>query len=217
MDMRSILQIPKNLLANMTFKLGGKEILPSIEITGRGLLDLHADNIWVVSLVGEGFLKRRILWEDFKHEFRFVDPAKRGSVCRDALLEAASAMKQAQGETTGKSSTQLVIIDLLVAARAIVEVAAKDLIVNRDDYNKWVLSTGGDASEKMSEDEHLASLIGSVSSVRLKIYPLWSSLISLLPDGATKKQAEEKLLNGCRTVGIDTSEIAPDWQIVNSQ
>jgi hypothetical protein len=219
MRMADVLQLLKNVTSNVTIKLDGKTMFPSIELSGKGLLELHGDSIWVAGIVGDGFLKPRILWEDFAHEFKFVEPAKRGVVCRDALMNAAAALKQGrgQGQVTGRTSAQFAIVDLLVAAEATLEVASREMVVERDDYNRWVLGTGGGNEEKMSEDEHLASLVETVRNVRLKTLPIWSSLIDLLPDGATKAQADEKLRSGYKTVGLDGLDTMPDWQVVSEQ
>jgi len=213
MRMSDVLQLLKNLTSNITVKLDGTTMLPSFEFSGKGILELHANNILIANVVGDAFLKPRIMWEDFEHEFHFVDPAKRGVVCRDALMNAAAALKQAREQVAGHTSAEFAIVDLLVAMESVIEVAAKNVVSSREDYNNWVLSIGGGADEKMSEDEHLASLIDDVRGVRRNTYPLWYSLTDLLPDGATKTQAEQKLRDGCKTVGLDTGEIIPNWQL----
>jgi hypothetical protein len=214
MRMRDLLQLIRTIGSNVTVKLDGRSLLPSIEISGKGLLELHSNSIWVATMVGDGFLKRRIMWEDFRHEFRFVDPAKRGIVCREALAITATALKDGRCQVTNKSSAEYAIIDLIVAAESIMDVAARELIVDRDDYNRWVRDIGGGADEKMSEEEHLASLVEKVREVRRKTYPIWSSLIDLLPEGSTKDLAQQKLKAGYQTVGLDGLDVMPDWQIM---
>jgi len=34
-----------------------------------------------------------------------------------------------------------------------------------------------------------------------------------VPDGSTKTEAEQKLQSGYRTIGLDSGDIMPDWQI----
>jgi hypothetical protein len=211
MDMRSLLQIPKNVLENMTFKWGGSSVLPSVEISGKGLMQLHGDGIWVTRIVGDGFLKSRILWEDSPHEFNFVQPDRRGEVCRTALSNAAAAIRDACSKAPGSSSAHLAVIDLLTATEALLDVAARQVIVDRHGYNAWVTSTGGSSDEGMSENEHLAVLLGQVREVRKQTFPLWGSLIALLPPGAVQKQAEERFRLGSGAVGVDTGEVLADW------
>lgn len=217
MRMRDVIQLLKNIGSNSTVKFSGTSVLPSFELSGKGILDLHANSIWVAILVGDAFLKSRIMWENLEHEFRFMDPAIRGTVCRDALMQTATELNKAKGQTTSRSATEFAIINLIVACESILVVAAKNTIASRADYNKWVSDIGGDAGEKMTEGEHLAALLNTIRTVRLYTYPMWYSLIDILPDGATKAQAEQKLRAGCETVGLDTAEITPDWQVSTLQ
>lgn len=113
--------------------------------------------------------------------------------------------------------TEFAIIDLLSATENILVEASKNVITDINDYNNWALNTGGGADEKISEQEHLNALLGDIQNVRLRALPLWSFLIDLLPDSTTKTQAEEKLLKGCRTVGLDTQQVIPDWQIATTE
>jgi len=214
MRMRDVLQLLKNLGTNVTIKMSGTMWLPSIELSGKGILDLHANSIWVANLIGDGFLKSRIMWQDSAHEFRFISPDNRGTACRDALVKVATALQDARGKVTGQTSAEFAIIDLIVAVESNISVAAKNVIESRDNHNRWVREIGGEAGEKMTESEHLASLVETIRNVRRDTYPMWYSLIDLLPDGATKGQAEQNLRNGCKTVGLDTEEITPDWQVL---
>jgi hypothetical protein len=213
MRMRDILQVLKNIASNVTVKLDASGGLPSVELSGKGVLELHANSIWLANVIADGFIKPQIMHLDFKHEFRFVDPAKRGVVCLGALQAAAAAIQQGKALVTAKSAAEFAIVDLLVATECVLVEAAKNVIVNLKDYNDWVISIGGDASEKMSESEHLSSLIDVIKSTRAKTYPMWASLIDLLPDGATKSQAEQKFIQGCKTVGLDSQEVMPNWEI----
>jgi hypothetical protein len=213
MDMRSALQLLKNLAANVTFKFDGHGILPSVEITGKGLLELHADSIWVAQVVGSSFSRSMIFWEPIEREFRLVDPPYVGLVCQQALQKAALALGEGVKNKTGNSAAQFAIVDLLVAAQSIIEVAAKNVIVDLDAYNKRVSEPGGNSSKPMTQEEHFRSVIWVVREVREQTYPLWSSLVALLPEGEVKSRAEEHLRVGCRDVRLDSGDIAPDWQV----
>jgi hypothetical protein len=217
MRMRDVLQLLKNVTSNVTVQLDGATMLPGLELSGKGILDLHANSIWIANVVGDAFLKPRIMWEDFNHEFHFVHPAERGTVCRDALLMAATALREVRIQVAGHTSAEFAVVDLLVAMESVIDVAARNVLVSRDEYNAWVINTGGNADEKMSEDEHLAALVDIIRNVRRDTYPLWYSLIDLLPEGVTKTQAEQKLKQGCKTVEMDTGDITPNWQIVSAQ
>jgi len=63
MRMREVLQFLKNVTSNLTVKLDGATMLPSIELSGKDLLDLHANSMWIANVIGDGFLKPRIMWE----------------------------------------------------------------------------------------------------------------------------------------------------------
>lgn len=209
MRIRDILQAAKIFTANTKFKLIGGA-LPAVEMSLNGILNIHENSIWIANVTTDSFLKARILWEDFAHEFKFVDADKRGPVCQQALLNAARQLENGRLKCPGNTSDEFAIVDLIAAAESIIEVGAKDLIVDRHDYNNYVWQTGGNG--KMSEAEHLATLTGSVKSIRAKTYPLWSTLIDMLPEGFTKKEAEGRLAEGCRTVGLDSSNIEPKWE-----
>lgn len=210
MDMRNILQIPKHVLSSMKFKWGGNSIFPSIELTGAGLLELHSDSIWLVSTIGPSFLQPRILWENLAHEFKFIRPEKRGQVFQQALLESAEALKRALGAVPGKSGAHLVFVNSIVALESRLRVASKS-VIDLDDYNKWVSDIGGDSSEKMSESEYFKDIIETIREVRLQTYPLWASLIALLPPGPVKAEAENRFREGCASVGLDTNDVIADW------
>jgi hypothetical protein len=218
MRMRDILQMLKNISSNVKITLDPKNgFLPTVVFDSKGILDLHANSIWLVNVISEGFIQPRIMHEDLAHEFKFVQPSERGIVCREAFEEAAAAVKQGKQLVTGVGSTEFAIIDLLSSTENILVEASKSVITDVNDYNNWILSTGGDADEKMSEQGHLNALLKDIQNVRLKALPLWSFLIDLLPDSTTKTQAEEKLLKGCRTVGLDTQQIILDWQIAPTE
>jgi hypothetical protein len=146
-----------------------------------------------------------------EHEFKFVQPAKRGQVFQQALLKSAEALERALGAVPGKSGAHLAFVDSLVALGARLRVAAKSVIIDVDDYNSWVAGTGGDSSEKMSESEHFKTLISAIKEVRLQTYPLWASLIALLPPGPVKTDAENRFREGCASVGLDTRDVDAEW------
>ena len=69
--------------------------LPELEFSFQGLLELHQKGILVSKLVARAFNQRRILWEDSKHELRFVPDLKRKQVCLDSLENATQALNTA--------------------------------------------------------------------------------------------------------------------------
>ena len=82
-----------------------------------------------------------------------------------------------------------------------------------DDYNKWVLEIGGDESEKTSSAEQLEEYFEAIRGLRLRTYPLWSSLIDLLPDGEVAREARQKYAGGLRSFQLDSSTVEPNWAL----
>ena len=152
------------------------------------------------------------MWEDVAHEFHFVPDDKLAFVCKEALSNAEAAVRRGRDQVPAHTSAEFAIVDLLIATEAIL-VGAKKSVIDREDYNRWVREIGGDSSETMTVGEHLASCLEIVQKVRKETYPMWSSLIDLLPDGMTKEQATQKLRSGCKSVGLDTGDVLPDWQV----
>lgn len=102
MRMRDILQMLKNISSNVKITLDPKNgFLPIVVLDGKGILDLHANSIWLVNVISEGFIQPRVMHEDLAHEFKFVPTSERGVVCRKAFEEAATAVKQGRGLVTG--------------------------------------------------------------------------------------------------------------------
>jgi hypothetical protein len=219
MRIRDILQMIKTLGRNLanSVKLKLKpDGTPEIEISGEGLLDLHARSILLSKLVADGFNKRRIFWEDTGHELSFVEPRQRTGVCTAAVKNASAAIDTAISEISGGSGAELKLVDILLAISTKLRQADGEFlnVPDLEKYNAWVLNIGGDASEKMTAEEHLQKYIEVIRSLRQNTYPLWESIIDLLPDGEVSKEAVQCLKNGRKSVELDSAETEPKWIVI---
>lgn len=212
MDMESILQLPKNTLENMTFQWCGNAVFPSVQVSGADLVGLHEDHVWLVRMIGQAFLERRILWEDADYEFKFVSAPSRGIACRVALENCVDALTRTLDELPGHSpGHHLPFVGSLMALKATLSVTARQIVIDLNDYNRRIAESGGSPEAGMTESEHFQLLVDTVRQIRQETYPIWGTLIALLPPGPTKQDATRKFRTGCATVGLDTTDVLVDW------
>ena len=103
-------------------------------------------------------------------------------------------------------------VNSLVALEAWLESASKNMFTGIEDHNAWIRGMGGDPSEMMKSDaEFLEYLTTVVRSARSETYPLWGSLIALLPTGPVKTDAEGHFAAGCDSIGLKTGAVVADW------
>lgn len=177
------------------------------------MLDLHQNSIAVSKLVATGFNKRRLLWEDLKHELSFVDQDKRTGVCLASLTQSDAAIGQLIEDTHGSSGSDLKLIDLLLSLQSMLKSAGDQFreVPEVKAYSAWVWETGVRSSEYTTPQEQLEDYLKVVRELRRRTYPIWSSLIDLLPDGLVRTEAESKFASGLKSVGLDSLSVEPDW------
>ena len=187
--------------------------LPEVELSLKCLLELHGKSIFMSKLVARAFNERRIFWEDSKHELSFVLDAKQKEVCLEALENATRALDATLKDLQGADRAALELVDLFLALSSMVKTTRDRIaqIPSVDEYNAWVLEIGGDQSEKTSSAEQLEEYLEVIRDLRLRTYPLWSSLIDLLPDGEVAREARQKYADGLRSFQLDSSTVEPNW------
>jgi hypothetical protein len=189
--------------------------LPAAKSSGTGLLELHKHEAILVNAVMSSFNQRRIYWHDEAYELRFLPPSDRKRVCVSTIETANTAVRQAVGSSSGGTGAELKLIDLLLTISPRAKLAADQFleIPEKDAYNTRVLNTGGDSSEKMSDEEHRELYHKVIRDLRVQTYPLWESIIDLLPSGLVFETASKNLETGRNCFTLDRSEIEQPLEI----
>ena len=219
MRIRDIVKTLSQLSSNLVSGTTVKGIIPGIaeiQVSGQGLLELHKLNILTAKVVSTAFNQRRIYWHAGDHEVRFIEPANRKKVCIDSMKTANTAIDTALSDLTHGTPAEATLADLLLAIST-----ANKLITDRffeipelSDYNAWVLNIGGEANEKMTDEEHRLEYVKVIRDLRVKTYPLWESIIDLLPAGNVLQGATECLQVGRKGLGLDQSEVEQPWELI---
>jgi hypothetical protein len=212
---QTLSQLSSNLVSGTTVK-GTIPGIAEIEVSGQGLLELHKLHILVAKVVSTAFNQRRIYWHAEDHELKFIEPANRKKVCIDSMKTANTAIDTALSDLTHGTPAEATLADLLLAIST-----ANKLITDRffeipelSDYNAWVLDIGGEANEKMTDEEHRLEYVKVIRDLRVKTYPLWESIIDLLPAGNVLQSATESLQLGRKGLGLDQSEVEQPWELI---
>jgi hypothetical protein len=219
MRIRDFLQMAKTLGLNvvnsltLTFTAEG---FPALKFSGEGLMNLHQNSILLSEFIATGFNERRILYIDFKHELHFVEQSERTKVCLASLDEIDDAIATVKDRGTSSSHQQLVLVDMLLAIKGMVQDARSGflMIPNIAIYN--AMSDNKD-DEEMTSSEQLEQYFTVIRQLRLQTYPIFESLIDLVPGGFVKTRAQEQFAQGLKTVQLDSSAVEANWEILPAE
>lgn len=164
--------------------------------------------------ISEGFIERRILWENFSHELKFVDQPEHRSVLTTSLQTLDNVLTASREKIRGASGEEAWLSEMMQYLSSKTRLALKRLmdVPTWQAYNKWndeIDPIGED--ERMTPDEETANLLEVVRDLRKETYWAWDSLIDFLNDGPIKAEARKKMVEGRASVGLVDADVEQNW------
>lgn len=218
MRIRDFIKLPAKVIANL---IGSATLVFTPEgevgfkLTPGAVMNIHQNSIVLSKLIANGFNMRRLFWEDLKHELQFVPQEMRTEACLGSLKEADAALATVIEGTSDSGGYELELVDMLLSLRSSLKWARDEFVKIPDveKYNTWTREIGGDSGEGMTSHEQLQEYFRVIQQTRMRTYPIWQTLIDLLPAGNVKTEAETKFAQGLKTVEVDSASVESDWEI----